>query len=127
MTRTADEVSGIHHPCGYIYWRRNAPAGTVENVHVSRADELRVQREAILAQSLKDRRARVRALVHLLIACPDYKVFDDDGNSRIEEWEKSVKVNPDVYKHRFNWASVVDVAIALDAKIEKIGMTSGES
>jgi hypothetical protein len=64
MTRTADVVSGIDHPCGYIYWRRNAPA----DAYQSSPDDWRdLQRQSMAHQEMLARRARVRTLTIELI------------------------------------------------------------
>lgn len=97
--------------CHYAHWLRGPNTSEV------------IPLPSAAGPSKKD---RVRALVHLLIMCPDYKVFDDDGNSRIESWEEGLRNSPDLYKKRFNWASVVDVAIALDKRMEEIGIARGE-
>lgn len=113
---TVNTTTGTTGPCGYIHWLKNAPADE------TKANQLNDEARGILSLNQRaEKRKRVRALVHLLIACPDYRVFDDENGARFEEWKKNVAESPELFDQRFNdRVSVVDVAITLDERIEKI-------
>jgi hypothetical protein len=56
-------TAGISDQCGYIYWRRNAPAGAEVSVDLTAA-------LVIPPLDVAKKRMRVRALVHTLILAP---------------------------------------------------------
>jgi hypothetical protein len=88
-------TAGISDQCGYIYWRRNAPAGTVNDVDRSNAEQ-------IAAWKVKDRRARVRKLVFAILASPRL-TYGPNGEQ-----------------------GYIEVAVAIDDMIEKIGAARNE-
>jgi hypothetical protein len=68
--------------CGYIYWRRNAPAGA--SSYASADNDWRdLQRQSMARQEMLARRARVRAIILAMIASPSAKFFmeGDPGHS----------------------------------------------
>lgn len=90
--------------CGYIYWRRNAPASEPTSKEATaaarakyEADQAAMEREVAIA----DRRARVRALVHSLLNSPEI----------LKAWGTG--------------ASVVSVAVSLDDEIEALTNIQG--
>lgn len=93
--------------CQYVHWLRGPQKSEMVALRNNYPENLDRQK-----------RDRVRALVHALIAShQQYTVFDEEGNGRVAEFTASLAYDD---LRKFKWNSLVNVAEQIDKEIENI-------
>jgi hypothetical protein len=123
--------ANIGDHCGYIYWRRNAPATEPTSKEAAAASRAKYEADqaAMAAEvALHDRHARVRALVLAMISSnqsPDK--FDTDWCSLLDKIKRNqvTQAAAAAESIRIRSKSIVTIACELDEQIEAVTNIQG--